>query len=341
MRPHLLAVFLVGLIGPLMTGATVVGAADDFEQAMLRGDYETAVTIAEGITARQPKSSVAAYNAGCACSRAGHADRAIEWLMTSARLGFSGVRSIRDDDDLDAVREHAGFAAVRTAVEANVTARFDAFRAEAEKHKPTIILPPRHDPDVAAPLLIVLHGTGGTGRGIARAWKNAAAATGAIIVAPDALRPVRGSKGYSWVFRDESEWLVMRTIDEARKRWKIGPVVLAGFSQGANIALMLGQSHPDRFHAVIPVCGHYETDVADLPAEGARPRWCLMIGERDPWAPTYVAAERAFEAAGMTVRREVVPGMGHAMPSGRRGAALVRQVLAWALESSNVPPSGG
>jgi len=130
-----------------------------------------------------------------------------------------------------------------------------------------------------------------------------------------------------------AEWLVLRTIDDARKRWEIGPVVLAGFSQGANIALMLGRSHPDRFHAVIPVSGHYESDVADLPTDGPRPRWCLVIGERDPWALTYTEAERAFADAGMTVRREVVPGQGHAMPRGRSGTALLRDVLTWAISS--------
>jgi len=147
------------------------------------------------------------------------------------------------------------------------------------------------------------------------------------------LRQVRGTNGYSWVYRDESEWLVLRTIDAARKRWTIGPVILAGFSQGANIALMLGQSHPDRFHAVIPVSGHYESDVAELPTDGPRPRWCLLIGERDPWAPTYTAAERAFSDAGMRVRREVVPGLGHAMPRGGSGAALLSDVLEWAVET--------
>jgi predicted esterase len=312
-----------------------VASADDFEQAMRAGDYERAVVIAENTAAANPRSSVAAYNAACARSRAGHAERAIEWLMTSARLGFAGVRSLRDDDDLDAVRGHARFAEVTAAVEANAKARFERFRAEAKTHEPHVILPPRHDPGKAAPLIVVLHGTGGTGKALARKWKAAAATHGAIIVAPDALRPVRGTKGYSWVFRDEAEWMVLRTVDEAKKRWKVGPVILAGFSQGANIALMLGRSHPDRFHAVIPVCGHWEADVATLPKTDPRPRWCLLIGERDPWAKTYVEAERALGGAGMTVRREVVPGVGHAMPGGRRGTALLRAVLEWALEDAD------
>lgn len=322
----------------LLALGTPPAFADDFEDAMLSGNFEKAVALAEATCAKQPDNAVAAYNAGCACSRAGYIARSLEWLMKSARLGFSGIRSIRDDDDLDAARADPGFADVRAAVQANVTKRFDAFRAEAEKHEPIVILPPKHDPAVAAPLLIVLHGTGQNGRDMANAWKSAAAQTGAILVAPDALRPVRGTDGYSWVFRDESEWFVLHTIDEAKKKWAVGPVVLAGFSQGANIALMLGQSHPDRFQGVIPICGHYESDVATLPATDPRPRWYLMIGARDPWAKTYTAAERAFRGAGMTVRRDVVRGVGHAMPKGRSGATRLRRAIEWTLRT---PKSSG
>jgi predicted esterase len=338
-RRHPVTLLVVGLVAIAIGVACAAATADELADAFRAGDWERAVTVAESIASRHPESAVAAYNAGCACSRAGRLDRAVEWLMKSARLGFSGVRSIRDDDDLDAVRGHAGFAAVREAVEANVAARFAAFKAEAEQSSPFVIMPPDHDPAVETPLLVVLHGTGGTGRGIARPWKRAAAQLGVIIVAPDALRPVRGSSGYSWVFRDEAEWLVLRTIDEARERWRIGPVILAGFSQGANIALMLGQSHPDRFDAVIPVCGHYEADVAELPTAGPRPRWCLLTGEYDRAAPTYVAAERAFRGVGMTVRRDVVPRHGHGMPGGRGGQALLRDVLSWAMENDADPAS--
>ena len=41
------------------------------------------------------------------------------------------------------------------------------------------------------------------------------------------------------------------------------PVILVGFSQGANIALMMGRSHAREFAGVVPVCGHWEADVAD------------------------------------------------------------------------------
>ena len=313
-KSHCIVLLLAMLAGPVAHGQS----AHELEQAMLRGEYERAVKIAETLAERQPTSSVAAYNAGCACSRAGEHDRAIEWLLKAAQLGYAGTRSIRDADHLDPVRSHARFQEVVDAVAANARARFERFRTAAEQHEPTVILPPKHDPEVAAPLLVVLHGTGGDGKGIAQSWKQAAASVGAIIVAPDALRPVRGTDGFSWVYRDEAEWFILHTIDEAKKKWKIGPVVLAGFSQGANIALMLGQSHPDRFQAVIPVCGHYENDVAELPTEGDRPRWCLLIGERDRWARTYIAGERDFKKAGMTVRRDVVKGMGHSMPRGRR-----------------------
>jgi predicted esterase len=322
---------LLVLLTLLAATTVVAGPLEDFEQAMLAGRYEQAAGLARELAKKHPKSSVAAYNVGCALSRTGEIDSSISWLKRSAELGFAGVRSIAHDDDLDAVRSHEGFAGVRAAVEANAAARFAQFRAAAEEAEPVITLPPNFDPTVPTPLLIVLHGTGGNGAGMTRAWAKPAAAAGAILVAPDALRPVRDTDGYSWVFRDEAEWLVLRTIERARERWNVGPVILAGFSQGANIAIMLGQTHPDHFAAIIPVSGHYEADVAELPAEGRRPRWFLIIGALDPWAKTYDEAQRAFEAAGMTVRLRRIPEQRHAMPKGERGERLLQEAIAWAV----------
>jgi len=322
---------LAGILAIFTLAPAHAGPLEDFDRAMLSGEYERALTLAERIAREHPQSTVAAYNLACALSRNDRIEEGIEALRRSAELGFTGVRSVRDDADLGNLRAHEAFAEILEKVQANADARFERFKGAALEAAPAVRLPRNHDPKKEAPLLIVLHGTGGTGEQMANLWARSAEEVGAILIAPDALRPSGG--GYSWTYRDESEWYVLHLIEEARKQWTIGPVILAGYSQGANIALMLGQSHAHVFDGVIPLNGHYEADIAALPEGEDMPKWCLLIGERDPWAATYKQAEADFEKAGMTVHRYELPRLGHGFPSGERGRRMLTEALMWCLDS--------
>ena len=102
-----------------------------------------------------------------------------------------------------------------------------------------VVLPDGYDPVKPAPLIIALHGRGGNGKNMAAAWDEIANDVGAILVAPDALRPL--GMGYDWRFVDESEWLVLLTLDRVLERYAIDEqrIVLTGLSQGAHIAFMM------------------------------------------------------------------------------------------------------
>jgi predicted esterase len=224
-------------------------------------------------------------------------------------------------------------------VRANAERRLASFRAAAAEAEPVVVRPRGHDASVPTPLVIALHGTGGTGRATARAWRAATQRAGALLVAPDALRPA--GNGYSWTFRDESEWYVEHLIEKVGEEYAISEVVLVGFSQGANIAFSMGRSHPDLFGAVVPICGHWEADAAAMPRapaveeEDSRPSWYLLIGELDPWQGTYDGAFGALGDAGMRVEMKKLPRVGHAMP--RTGELL--EALRWCLEEKAGEPT--
>jgi predicted esterase len=339
------------LVAFALAGVRLLGAPiDDYERAMDRGRHADAAEIAVAQATASSSDSVWAFHAARALAELGRTDEAAEWAFRAAERGYGGVRSFETDPSLDPIREHPRFAEAIAMVRARAAARFEEFRAAAAEHESVVVLPPGHDPAKPSPLLIVLHGTGGTGRGMADAWTGPAAAVGAILVAPDALRPAFGSNGFSWTYRDESEWLVLRELERARAAYAVGPVILAGYSQGANIALMLGQTCPARFDAVIPVSGHYEPGVAEVPASGDdRPAWYLLIGSRDGPASTYLDAERAFRSAGMDVRRRTLAGRGHEFPTGPGGERELTTALRWCLrtaeraERASTPanPAGG
>ncbi len=305
-------------------------SARDFERVMVAGQYEAAANMAVS-KAQSTKNSVWMYNAACALGQAGKLDDAADWLVKAGQAGYGGVRSIETDSDLDPIRKHPRFGEAEKIVRANATARLERFKRAAVDIEPQVVLPPAFDAERPTTLIIVLHGSGGTGASMAAAFHRHAKRHSAILVTPDALRP--DGDGYSWVYRDEAEWYVLHLLDWAKKQWAIDRVILAGYSQGANIAFDIGQTHAELFYAVIPVNGHYEADVADTPTEGKRPKWYLLIGANDGPAPTYVEAEKAFTDAGMTVKRRAIPGLGHGFPSREELAEALR----WCVKGEDQP----
>lgn len=302
-----LAVLLITVASP---GSSAQNSRD-FEGLMTSGNFEAAANTAIS-QAQSTGQSVWMYNAACALGKLGKLDDAADWLVKSANAGFAGVRSIETDSDLDPIRAHARFAEAERIVRANAQARFDKFKAVAETIEPLVVVPPAFKAETPHTLIIVLHGSGGTGRSMAAAWRDHAKKHSAILMTPDALRP--DGNGFSWVYRDEAEWYVLHCLQWAKDQWNIDRVILGGYSQGANVSFDIGQSHPELFDAVIPVNGHYEADIARAPKEGKRPRWYLLIGANDGPAPTYAEAEKTFTEAGMTVKRVLVPGYGHNFP---------------------------
>ena len=297
------------------------------QEAFDQEDWPTAIEVGTRLARIQPAGGVAAYNLACAYSRSGDKVNALKWLDESARQGFSITRLVTDDPDLAAVRAEGGFAEIAEKIERNRQEEFEWFSETARAAEPLVILPDDYDPEVPAPLILVLHGRGDSGKNIARAWDDVANETGAILVAPDALRPLW--TGYEWRFVDESVWYVMLTIDRIVERYSVDEqrIVLTGFSQGAHVALVTGLRHPERFCGLVPVSGDFDSRQETIPEAGERatPRVWLMIGSEDRSAPSYREALKAFRAAGWTAKLRVAKGFGHTFPV--RDRSELRRVL--------------
>ncbi len=288
--------------------------AGNMNDAMDQGDWSKAVRLGEKIMEARPGLSVVSYNLACAHARLGEHEAALGWLEKSAENGFAGITSVETDVELDALRGDERFGAVVGKVRASRDRRFGAFRAEAEEAELLTILPPGYDTGVAAPLVIVMHGSGGRPGPIADVHRKAAGEVGAIVVAPSALRPL--GAGFNWTFRDESEWMVLHVLERVSREHKIDMerVVLAGFSQGANIALEVGLKHAENFAGIVASCGHWDAEIMRIPEAESLPRVQLMIGAHDPWVRTFREGETALRAAGVDVRLHVSAGIGHAYP---------------------------
>ena len=285
-----------------------------FQWAYDRGDWAAAAEAAEQWAEKAPGDGTAAYNAACAHALAGNAGPALEWLDRAGAAGFAGVRSIDEDPDLAAVRDHPGFAAATARIRANRARMFADFRAHAEQAEILTILP-KDAPPGPRPLIVVLHGYGDVPKANAELYRKAARRRGAIVAAPSGLRPGPGGRGFSWTFRDEAEWWVLRALERLAAAHPVDPdrVILAGFSQGANVALEVGLRHSDRFAGLLPLAGRFEADRMPMPAAGG-PRVYLLTGARDPGVDSFRQAERRLAGAGLDARLRVVRGMGHSYP---------------------------
>lgn len=131
-----------------------------------------------------------------------------------------------------------------------------------------------------SPLILMLHGAGGSGRRTTRLLTAAADATGCILLAPD-------SRGRTWDAVTGGFGPDVRFIERAltsafaRRSLDAGRVALAGFSDGATYALALGRANGELFSDVLAFSPGYL-----VPAHRAgHPRIYVSHGWHDPILP--------------------------------------------------------
>ena len=179
------------------------------------------------------------------------------------------------------------------------------------------------------PTLVALHGHGDD-EASTRRWALAVAPPGWLVETPGA--PVAGAgsgdAARSWFGTgprgaDPDSWrrsrdVVAEAVAAAAAR---GPVVVAGFSQGAAMALSAGGL--PGLDAVVGICAFLpELDGLDL---GAGPPAMVLGGASDEVVPAFLAedAAAAMAAAGRPVTAETLPG-GHAVEG-----AVATRVRSW------------
>lgn len=288
------------------------------EQAMQQSRWKDAIEAGLTLHPLDARGGSTAFNLAVAYAQSGDGSSSARWLLKAGEDGFAGATIATTAPELEPARADPVYEQAITAIRANRAKQLEAFKAHAETIPLRVILPPKHDPKIAAPLIIALHGTGGRGEEMEAAWRRTAADAGAILVCPDALR--KAGDGFQWMFVDESEWLVLRTVERVKEQHAIDEarVVLTGFSQGANVALQVSTKHPSAFDGVIVCCGHWEPHAQPIPpGGGVLPRYALMTGERDEGADSNRAFAERMREVGAAVDLRIYKGVGHSLPPQR------------------------
>jgi predicted esterase len=317
--------FLIGAIvgaavlipAELLAGKSVKVQATQraFSDSYRQGDWTRAIDLGLELVQLMPDHPVMQYNLACIYALNGNRHEALHWLGRAAASGFLQLSHLDADSDLDSVRDLPGYDGVRQAIVENHRRRRNKILKAAQSSPPLIVAPQGHDPKSPSPLVIALHGYGDSGEHYPNVWGAAAGKLGAILAVPFGARVV--GDGRAWGDLDETETIVMLTLDQVKKDFEIDPerIVLTGFSQGGFMAMALGTRHPDVFSGVIPMAGGYIPDIDQPPtADGGEPAFYFMVGSRDKAISQVRRAAADYSEAGYAVKLRVVAGTGHSFP---------------------------
>ena len=167
-----------------------------------------------------------------------------------------------------------------------------------------------------APLLVLLHGSGGNGAGIAELWKDKADKEGIVLLAPDARH------NDAWRLKQDAPGILHALIDEVGAKYMIDGrrIYLFGQSGGAVYSLMLAMLESPYFAAVAVHAGswRYPEEFKAIGFAQRKIPLAIVIGDQD--AHFTIASVRrtedALKAAGFPVQVTVIAGQHHGFNAG-------------------------
>lgn len=187
-----------------------------------------------------------------------------------------------------------------------------------------LYVPPGYDPKRPAPLLLLLHGAGGTGESMVAPFKKQADRSGTVLVAPS-------SHSHTWDVIREGYGDDIRSIDaileQLFRTLAVAPerIAIGGFSDGASYALSVGMTNGGLFSHVLAFSPGF---MAPTRSEGS-PRVFITHGTADRVLPIERCSRkmaRRLEQGGFDLVYYEFEG-GHVIPE-----EMVELAFRWFLE---------
>ena len=163
-----------------------------------------------------------------------------------------------------------------------------------------------------APLIVLLHGSGGEGLFMIQRWKEEARREGIVLVAPNSLRPEKG-----WTLRDDGPDFIRETVMAAAGRHAIDfrRLYVFGQSGGAVYALTLAMLESRYFAAVAFHAGGWRAQAEQRVMQYAERRIpiALYVGDQDEYFPlaSVKNTERVLKSAGFPAALTLLAGRRH------------------------------
>jgi predicted esterase len=194
-------------------------------------------------------------------------------------------------------------------------------RIEAAEFKSHVLLevPKSYKAEKKWPLLVSLHGAGGSAENFIRVWADAAPKAGYILLVPHGDASVPEWKDTQRTWSGISPKYILWAIEEVQNRYEIDAdrIYLHGFSAGGHMTFYTGLLNHDLFAAIVPVSGciqqrmHKPGEIEKaihLPVRA-------VVGTKDMNHTPVVQSVDFLKKQGFkTVLLEEYPGLGHQYP---------------------------
>lgn len=188
---------------------------------------------------------------------------------------------------------------------------------DGKTYQYVLFVPHDYKKGTPTPLILSLHGAGETkgGKkmpvevGIGTAIKKREKSFPFITIIPQA--PVRG-----WQAGGESAKMALGILEQVEKEYSVDPKreYLTGLSMGGFGTWSLAAAMPDKWAAIVPICGGVRGTTADEVAKRIKdiPAW-VFHGDKDPAVPVQQSRDMvaALEKAGGHPKYTEYPGVPH------------------------------
>jgi poly(3-hydroxybutyrate) depolymerase len=161
-----------------------------------------------------------------------------------------------------------------------------------------------------APILVAIHGSGGSGKGILESWTDLAEREGVVLAAPDSTDAVH------WASPQDGPLLLRDVVDAVAAKYAIDRrrIYLFGQSAGAVFALQMAPLESEYFAAAAVHAGAVDPKYFSIFDYAARKIPIgIWIGTTDPFFPIEEvrATAKALESRGIPVTLTEIPDHPH------------------------------
>ena len=293
------------------------------------GKWEEALSLLEQYASQfdiSAQSASISYWQACFLCLSDQSDEALRILEEGLKRGlwWTEVR-LRYDDDLHSLQGNPEYEKLI----AECVKRHKQSEAVGAKTSRLIVQPSAEIPTPYS-CLVVLHGYAGNAETTLPDW-SPLVKHGWLVVAVQSSQ-VADMDGFHWVDEDRASADVRQNIDELATTFQLNfeHFALGGYSNGGRAALTLALTSSIRTRYVISVGGSLRDQTLnaldwDSIRKMGAPRILLIVGERDESPLTRMTEQaKLFEAKGLDVTLQIIPEMGHSVPSD-----LPERVIAW------------
>lgn len=199
----------------------------------------------------------------------------------------------------------------------------ETITVQLKKRSYYIFVPDTVNKSVPAPLIVVLHGSGDSGKMPVDRWRDFARKKGIIIAGPDAL------DRQMWRIPEDAPQFIYEMVELLKKHHNIDPrrVYLFGHSGGAIVALYLALLESEYFAAAAVHAGAMRPEDGDFIERTKRKiPLSLFVGTKDPLFPVADVRQTREMLTSRGFDVEMTEIKNHTHDYGRRSAEINKMI---------------